>query len=264
MNDRCENCGQRVLNTDTTCWHCGRLLPVSEKKQTGIPASAMTETAPPLSLTVLAVYAGLTAIVFVAVIWTMQALGRQPQLLLDPDQPLLPGWKNHVSQDEAFAVQLPPGWELFEVSQDGFDQLVSASFVDALLTPFAESGHHLNTLAAAGDANRGTAVSAGFLLIAHETGIDHITAEQAIDVLQQREVGFVLLRAVLSTDTAGVTTGTLLFDLNDAEKTLRCQADVAVAPTTSYLVTICASQSQFSTQAQNLQTILQSFRPLPD
>ena len=132
MVTRCEKCGQTILQTDATCWHCG-----AENKQRGqkrkpttaengrghlstttaVSASSTTaveDELEPVSLTAVSAYTVFTLICFFALLIIVRNLSAQPLFLINPELDREPDWQTITDSNLQFTLNIPPSWTFIE------------------------------------------------------------------------------------------------------------------------------------------------------
>jgi hypothetical protein len=110
MANRCDQCGEPALDTDTVCWHCGMPLTGHEEQspasRTQIKEGWQQSTTP----TAVIFYVGLTIFIILATVILMAMLGRQPlvQIRLGTRAPI--NWQEVTAADQFFTLFLPSKW----------------------------------------------------------------------------------------------------------------------------------------------------------
>ncbi len=123
MAEKCPNCSQRILATDSACWHCGYALEGGAETAVSAPEEQISpqlteEDDEPISISAISVYAGLTAFIIIAILLTMRALGQQPVVYQYPNTNINLGWSPVTDGAQTFTFDLPPEWEVFTRDQD--------------------------------------------------------------------------------------------------------------------------------------------------
>lgn len=281
MTYECRNCGQPTLETDTICWHCGQPLTQQKSQPKQAEAAAVSiEPLPMLPMLRIAAYGGLTLVIIVALLWVMQALGRQPQVVRGLNSSLKPGWTAVTDYNQTFTLNLPAQWQKL----DRYDPQEEDTFIAALrqnsqyqavLAPYdamADDRQPL-LLAQAGQTEAETAVPA-FILVTRSRQISQLTPERMTDLLAAGPAGFDLQRVNLEASINGREQVTYIAALPYEDQTLRCQQlfyknvngsvndSVNDAETDSYLIVGCVSQEGYATYTNIFHDILLSFQPL--
>jgi hypothetical protein len=286
---QCQNCGQPALETDTICWHCGQPLS-RQKNETNPAATAVSPTPlPPLPMQSIAAYGGLTLLIIIALLWVMQALGRQPQVVQSLGSALKPGWTAVTDHNQTFTLNLPAPWQPL----DRYDPEQEEAFIAALrqnsqyqaaLAPYdtVADDRQLLLLAQADPAEmetpalRADAVSVvevavpAFVLVTRSQQISRLTPEQMTNFLETGPAGFDLQRANLEASVNGREQITYIAALPYENQTLHCQQLFYLRRNdsendddpNSYLIIGCVSQDGYSTYTNVFHDILVSFQPL--
>ena len=278
MTYKCQNCGQPALETDAICWHCGQPLASQNSKtnQAAEETTVATESLPQLPMQRIAAYGGLTLVIIIALLWVMQALGRQPQVVRSLSGSLKPGWTAVTDDNQIFTINLPAQWQYLdrynpEQEETLITELRQNSQYQAVLAPYdaVADDRQLLLLAQANPTEMETAVPA-FILVTRSQQISQLTPVQMTDFLQTGPAGFELQRANLEASVNGREQVTYIAKLPYENQTLRCQQlfylsendSVNGDDPDSYLILGCVSQDGYSTYTNIFHDILISFQPL--
>lgn len=276
MTSNCPNCGQPALETDTICWHCGQSLPREKSQAKQTAATAVSPESLSLPLPGIMAYGGLTLVIVIALLWVMQSLGRQPQVVQSLGNSLKPGWTAVTDYNQTFTLNLPAQWQRL----DRYDAEQEAAFVAAL----RQNGQYQAALASydavAGDRQLLFLIQAGqtetdaavlpFILVTRSQQISQLTPEQMTDFLEGGPGGLDVQRVNLEASVNGREQVTYITAQPFNDLTLRCQqlfylgdndSENSETPG-SYLIMGCVSQDSYATYTNIFHDILVSFQPL--
>ncbi len=279
MTDTCQNCGQPALETDTICWHCGQpLARKKDKTNQAVEKTAVSpESLPSLPLQSIAAYSGLTLIIIIALLWVMQDLGQQPQVVRGLSSSLKPGWTAVTDHNQLFTLNMPAQWQKL----DRTDPLQEETFITTLrqnsqyqsaLAPYdaMADDRQLLLLAQADqtETDTETAVPA-FILVTRSRQISQLTPNEVTTQLEAGPAGLELQRVNLEASVDGREQVTYIAALPYENQTLRCQQlfylsenDSDNDDPASYLIIGCVSQDSYPTYTNIFHDILVSFQPL--
>lgn len=272
MKYQCENCGQPALETDTICWHCGHSLPRHRNKPEGKAADTAVSPSQPLSATLplprIAAYGGLTLVIIIALLWVMQTLGQQPQVVQSLGDTLPPGWTAVTDYNRQFTLNLPAQWTVL----DRYEPQQEAAFIAELrqndpyqtvLAPFdaAADDRQLLLLAQADQTEVETAVPA-FILVTRSRQLNQLTPQQMTNLLQASPAEIDLQRANLEVSVNGREQITYITAMPYRDQLLRCQQLFYNDDPDSYLIIGCVSKDGYSVYTNLFHDILVSFQPL--
>lgn len=279
----CENCGKRVLPSDTLCWHCGYKLPQrtaavdltlpsraskdAAPAATPAPAAAASTSAPsaPYDLCALGIYGALTLFLILALLLVMRALGQQPLLVNSAGLSLGDDWIQLTDSGLRYTLGVPGGWQWLDVPFRD-QQSVLADLIER--QPYIARA--LNPLGAvAGDVNiQGVAIGsqalelpdpAPFAVIATSARLRDLDPQGALDMLASSPLPAVDRRE----DTSVPLQPRARFSVLDAPANYQClELFTTDRETAAYLVAACAPQDQFATNQRDLNAILDSFQLL--
>lgn len=260
----CDNCGQSVLETDDTCWHCGRRLSKKTTETADQARAAGASTTTSLSLTTVGSYAAVTALVFLALLLLTWSLGERPLNLNGLPRS---GWQTTTDEDLSYALDLPQEWEWLDKS-DGrqriiFDTTLAANpQFQAIIAPIGQREATLELVAIATDTSTNGQVASSFLLVARDNGGKRLSAEQVVAYLQRSGNGIQVLEAKLVNDSTGRQGAELSIQVKSGAQELHCLQRFVAGSSASYLVAACSERS--SVLANDLPTMISSFRTLLD
>lgn len=246
QQERCDNCDRPLLATDAVCWHCG------QPRQGGVVAApAVASPGQSLGLTAVSGYALLTAIIIIALLLVIRALGQQPLIVVNSNAPRPRGWVVFTDSQRRFTLNLPPEWELAEPADSRFAELVAekAGVIETAVSPLDPSTILL--LAHNPDAET-QLVSVARNVQLHQLPFNQLTDRiiaqgSEIQEAEQGESFFGVPQINLTLATAD---GVL------------CSQQYAMQPEDSYLLTICMEANSFRRSRDTLAAILGSFQPL--
>lgn len=277
MTYTCQNCGQPALETDTICWHCGQPLAgkkdktTTAEKETAVP-SEPSEPLPSLPVQSIAAYGGLTLIIIIALLWVMQALGQQPQVVRSLNGSLKPGWTAVTDYNRLFTLNIPAQWQTLDryepQQEDAFITLLRQnSQYQAALAPYdaMADDRQLLLLAQAEPTETETAVPA-FILVTRSRQISQLAPDEVTTLLKAGPAGLELQRVNLEASINGREQVTYIAALPHENQTLRCHQlfykNANADDLDSYLIIGCVSQDSYSTYTNIFHDILVSFQPL--
>ena len=269
MTNTCQNCGQPALETDAICWHCGQPLASQKSKpnQASGETAVFSESLPPLPMKSIAAYGGLTLVIMIALLWVMQALGQQPQVVRSLSSSLKPGWTAVTDHNQIFTLNIPAQWQKL----DRYDPQQEAAFITAMrqnsqyqaaLAPYdaLADDRQLLLLAQAEPTETETAVPA-FILVTRSRQISQLTPDEVTTLLKADPAGFELQRVNLEATVNGREQVTYIAKL-PYENHLSENDSVNSEEFDSYLILGCVSQDGYSTYTNIFHDILISFQPL--
>jgi hypothetical protein len=275
--ERCENCGNPVLVTDTVCWHCGWQLPQRPRPKAAaggrsfnlnlpapLLAAAERETAAPepYQWRAIAVYGLLTMTIIVALVVVMHALGRRPLLVSSANLRLGANWTAVTDNQLRYTLSLPPDWQwldgAFRQQQGVVDDLVRREPVIAWsLTPLGRLGGELAILAVGSlpqlpeSEERLT-----FVVVGHSPQLGELPPQAALAQLAEHVPpisGAELVEALPGQPQAR-------FGLLDDGRGYQCRMLFSPQATAAYVLAACAPQERFGLVQGDLNKILDSFQ----
>lgn len=277
ISERCENCGNPVLATDTVCWHCGQQLPKkSQPKPSPIRrlrgfrppstrlADAEAAVAQPYDLRAIAIYGLLTLLILLLLLLTMQSLGRRPLLVAGADLRLGADWTAVTDNELNYTLSLPSGWQwldsTFRQQQALLDEVASTEpSIGWSFSPFAESAEDLELLAIAFlPQSPDSPEPMTFVAIGRSRQLAALTPPQVLDLLAEQPV------TIVGTATVEPFPGQpqARFGLLSDTRQMQCRSLFTAATETAYLAAACAPQNSFGRIQRDLDSILNSFQLL--
>ena len=271
----CENCGKRVLPTDTLCWHCGwklpqRTAPVDLTLNPTVRETAVAEAAPPtdFNLRAIAISGALTLLLIVALLLVMRALGQRPLLVSSAGREMGDDWVQLTDSQLRYTMGIPSGWQWLDVPFR--DQ--QAVLADVLARQPA-IGRSLNSLGdLAGDAIiEGVGLDTPalqlpdpvpFVVVATSAQLHQLEPQAILDAMASS--GSIVIEPHI--DTSVPLQPQARFGVFNEALGFQCQhlvvanRDLAAADQIAYLVSACAPQSQFAAIQRELETVLSSFQ----
>lgn len=222
-------------------------------------------------MTQIAAYGGLTLVIIAALLWVMQALGQQPQVVQSLGDTLKDGWTAVTDHNRTITLNLPAQWHVLDRTAPEQE----AAFVAALrqnsqyqtaLAAYdtAADDRQLLLLAEANPTERETAVPA-FILVTHSQQISQLSPKQMTELLEAGPTGVELLRTNLEASLNGREQVTHLTAQPYQDNTLRCQQlfyKSADDNPDSYLIIGCVTQDGYAAYTNIFHDILVSFQPL--
>lgn len=255
---RCENCGQPVLQSDVTCWHCGVKLPLLVAEPTFLAGEAGFQDqekegleAPPMQIIF---YALLTAFIAFALLFVLRSLGKQPRLAANfaiEDTPAM----ELFAPDGSFSIEVPPElvW-YFPQAQKGQGpqaaQMADNHQFEAALEP-------LYGLASDGRLLLLAQAEAGTLTVAWSERLGQLTVEEVVRSLPVEPFAE---GAVLVTKNGNNREGSslALVTLERDNPPQLCRQVFLPDSDGAYLAAICADRDQFNEQSAVIDAILTS------
>lgn len=276
MSERCENCGNPVLATDTVCWHCGRQLPQKPQPKPSPtkrlrrftpPSTRLADTeaavTQPYDLRAIAIYGLLTLVILLLLLLTMQSLSRRPLLVAGADLRLGADWTAVTDNDLNYTLSLPPGWQWldskFRQQQALLDETAAAEpNIAWSLSPLGAGVNDLELLAIGflpqppDDRQPMT-----FVAIGRSQQLAVLTPQQALALIADHPL-------VTASATAEPFAGQAQarFGLLSSNQQMQCRSLYTAAAEAAYLVATCAPQSSFARFQRDLDNILNSFQLL--
>jgi hypothetical protein len=278
MAETCEYCGNKVLATDTVCWHCGRQL--SQRPATQAPASrpsplvrrssaAATAAPEEANATVydfraILAYGLLTAIIFIALLLLMHALGRRPLLVSGADLRLGADWTTVTDSELRYTLSLPAGWQwldgAFRQQQALVDEVARREpNVARSLAPLGETTGDLALIAIGllpETAESGDSLT--FVAVGRSVQLAQLSPEQVLAVLAEQALP--LSSTALVEHLPGQPQAR--FGWLDSAQQLQCRNLFVAQGAAGYLLAACAPQEQFGRVQRDLEEILDSFQLL--
>lgn len=278
MVTRCEKCGQTILQTDATCWHCG-----AENKQRGNkskpttaengqgrlattavsamnPASAVEEELEPVSLTAVFAYAIFTLICFIMLGFIVQNLANKPLFLLNPELNREPDWQTVTDTNLQFTLDIPQSWTVIENK----DVVPAGEFAKQLQALNAESTFTSVETKIAGDV-------VPYMLVQHEQSPAYllITGSRGLQVASNTQImglvdmsGWEILRIAEIEPTTNDIRINVAHYLEENSRETRCTTQFVTAEQTYFILIGCAPTEQFPQFADEIVKMNALFQPL--
>lgn len=269
----CENCGKRVLPTDTVCWHCGwklpqRTAPVDLTLGPTTRQTAVAEPAPPpeFNLRAIAVSGALTLFLCVALLLVMRALGQRPLLVGSAGREFGDDWTALTDSQLRYTLGVPAAWQWLDVPFRDQQQVL-----EGVLRRQPIIGRVLNPLGVPADERLVEGLGLGtqalqqsdpapFVVVA-TSPLDGQTDPQAVlDALAAR--GLALIDPQV--DSSVPFQPRARFGLLNEDLGYQCQYLVLpnglAGNDGAYLLAACAPQTQYAATERDLTKILNSFQ----
>lgn len=255
---KCGNCGQPVLQSDVTCWHCGAKLTLQEiephftaesiEAPVGGPAGSGV---PPLQILF---YALMTTCISLALLLVIRSLGQQPRLAASfaPEgTPVV----ELLSPARSFSIEVPPGlvWYFPQDKQgqgDAAEQMAMDPQFEAALQP-------LFGLTSDGQILLLAQTESGTLTVAQSKQLGQLSVEEVVGSLPEEPFpeGTVLVTKK-ETNRAGSDVAWITLEQDDPPQL--CRQVFLPGSDDAYLAAICAGRDQFNDQSTLIDAILNS------
>jgi hypothetical protein len=260
---KCENCGQKVLATDSQCWHCGVSLSRPTIQQSPSPSTAVEGDVLTFSLSAFLQYASIIIIIIIAILFVMQSLSRQPLIVTNPRVPRPAGWIPVTDQAQQFTLNIPAEWQWFERSnaaqQSQFtERLNQPSFKD-VRTTLEEVDAKINFIMI-GSNQAGDLETESIFLVAESTRLRQTSADQVKAIIQEQYADVTEMELVYG--ITGSIYPSFILDSSTANVAHRCQHQIAPGFHATYWIAICAQLLKFPGYRDEAQRILDSFQPI--
>ena len=279
MSETCPNCAKPVLATDTTCWHCGYVLPRRAKTKTADqqpPALSAGPRLGPLTreraanagaadydLRAVGIYGFLTLALVVALWLVMHALGQQPTLVRSTA--LGGDWVTVTDSELRYILSLPTDWQWLDVAyrdqSDLLEQVIERQpTVGRALAPLGEAAGDVAIVAvAAGTQNLQSGLPIPFVVVGRSARLRQLEPQAALDLLAEQ--GLPVTETDIDSHLAGQPQAR--FEFSDAADDYRCRhLFVAQPQTAAYLLAACAPRASYGTLQDQLVSILDTFQLL--
>lgn len=261
MTRTCDNCRRPVLETDTVCWHCGWKLspagPVKEKTAAANEEEGQESELEPTPLPLIVFYGSLTLLIIIGLLLLMNSLGQSPTITITDAS--FTELVTLTDPEKQFTVNIPARWQW--------------TFQDEDQTPMMFAGvEELDTWTAAAIDPLGTLVSdnvnlllAGdnsiLLVVMRSDRLNRLTPQQAVASLRQEVFeGINVVDARQVQNKAGEDAA--VFTIKHDEAELTCRQMLTPAPTTAYLVAVCATTINNEQYEDEFNSVLDSFQLL--
>lgn len=271
MVQRCEHCGQTVIETDKQCWHCGRELSHnnSPKLRTSQSAAAVANenNTPMPPFTTILLYAGLTAVTLLILITTTRAIRQAPLFLASSDSVLQAGWQPITDSRLRFTLNLPETWHTFELDRTPETPTLRSSPALQAVLPTFEALVSDTQLVFLGTEDIAIFADGSpvFVLVVQSRRLQQLPINEVIGYAQAQLPENVTLSAVNPLEASvEEQTGSLLFNIEQDEALWRCLEgiDPGTGSEGVYIIVTCTSFAQFPRYQSDFEAILRSFQPL--
>lgn len=249
----CDNCGQPVLISDRTCWHCGARLAPRDRQ----PADPQTgeETAGEVPLMQTLFYAVLLGATVLALLLVIRSLGRQPRLSGDFDAGMIPK-VTLFGGGGAYSIDVPAEWEAWYFPQENRGQGVNAAAL-AADERFAQGLQPLLDLSADGELLLLAQSDADYLGIARSERLGQLAIEDVLAAVNGDTFAASPVSAAAASRTGqGAAAAALTLDQRSPAQ--RCRQYFLPFAEGAYLAAVCTSPQRFTAQADLYEAILQS------
>ncbi len=278
MVTQCEKCGQTILLTDATCWHCGaenkrrgnRSKPATAENGRGKlsttavsamnAASAVEEELEPISLTAVFTYAVFTFICLLTLVFIVQSLANKPLFLLNPELNREPDWQTVTDTNLQFTLDIPQAWAFVENK----DVVPVGEFAKQLQMLNADSTFTSLETRIAGDVVPYMLIqkegSPAYLLIVGSQGLQTASNTQIMDLVTAS--GWEILRMAEVEPTTNDIRVNVAHYLEDNSRETRCTTQFVTAEQTHFILIGCAPTEQFPHFADEIAKMNTLFQPL--
>jgi hypothetical protein len=276
MSETCPNCAKPVLASDTTCWHCGAVLPKRAKAKAADSPPTVARVGPlsrerainadadaDYDLRAVGIYGLLTLALVVALGLVMHALGQQPTLVRSTA--LGGDWVTVADSELRYILSLPTDWQWLDMSyRDQSDLLATVierqPTIGRALAPLgAAAGDVAIVAVAAGTQNLQSDRPIPFVVVGRSERLRQLAPQAVLDLLAEQ--GLAVAEAAIDTHLAGQPQARFAF--NDAAAAYRCRhLFVAQPQTAAYLLAACAPRANYGTLQDQLVGILDTFQLL--
>jgi hypothetical protein len=268
---RCENCGQPALEEDKVCWHCGWQFPgYDEQDLEKVEIRASWRGNQPVSTVLM--YGSMTAIVILAALLVMSALGRQPLVQAGVQSNLGPGWVDVVDRNRFFTFSLPVDWTWWDRADDrqaaALDSMLADEPIVAGTYPLGTQADDLEILFLAQPPKEEQPV---FLAVARSARLNGLSYAEAARFLQENK-DFQIQQAQVIEDfdeshifsIVEIPMGESSTEASESSGSgfLRCQQQFIRGQTAVLLVTACAANARYTAFQARFGIILGSFQRL--
>ena len=259
LNITCDNCGQRVLSDDATCWHCGRMLAAADQSA---PSSEEDERSSQ-SLTAVFIYGGLTAVLIIAMLLTMRALGQTPLAASTLEDQY---WTAVTAQDGSYSINLPNHWDWLEkdhpTQQAQFETLVTENeMFDTAVYPLGDIAEDSEVFfIAINEPIFWDSGDQGFLTLARSQRLHDLTPEQAIDLVNKTNASLNVIEPTIEAGEDDRLQAQFVVEIPGPDGGWRCRQYFLPGPDYGYLLAACAPPANFITFLVEFEDILTTFQ----
>ena len=277
MSETCPNCAKPVLASDTTCWHCGTVLPKRAKPKAADSPPTVARVGPlsrervananadaaDYDLRAVGIYGLLTLALVVALWLVMHALGQQPTLVRSTA--LGGDWVTVADSELRYVLSLPTDWQWLDVAyrdqSDLLEQVIERQpTIGRALAPLGEAAGDVAIVAvAAGTQNLQSDRPIPFVVVGRSARLRQLEPEAALDLLAGQRLS--VIAPNVDTHLSGQPQAR--FELLDAGSDYRCRhLFVAQPEAAAYLLAACAPRANYGTLQEQLAGILDTFQLL--
>ena len=264
-DNRCANCGQPALTTDNVCWHCGKPVPwfdedvteeVRVKEGWGLRASPSS----------ILIYAGITVVVILALVFVMSSLAGQPKIQVSLGTRPVEGWEVVTDSGQTLTTYLPQEWTRY----DGADPEQGEKISELL----AENGHFLegtNPLGGAVDdlsvaflAQSTVRSSEGispFMIVARSEKLNFLEYDEASIFVDEGDIAISEMRFIDNFERSHLKI-VAEQELESANERLRCRQQFIRGEGDAVLLSLCAPVRCYTSQQTIFEEIANSFQRL--
>ncbi len=205
-------------------------------------------------------YAGLTAVMLVALIGVLLLLSRQPLVALTPETSGT-GWQVVDTPAQTFSLNLPDSWEVIRTPEDlGRDHLEIALEHDPEL---GRAAGPLATLAPDAELRlvaRNVGQQPATLVVVQSDNLSRLSPSEIVTSIRSGDLGeFEVLSSATAEGIDGYTQAQ--FALRYPEN-VRCEQRVVPRADTAFIVSACAPFDQYPLYSVGFETLLDSFQTL--
>ena len=278
MVTRCEKCGQTILQTDATCWHCGaenkqrgqRRKPATAENGRGqlstttavsaASAATVEDELEPVSLTAVFAYAVFTLISFFILLILARNLSAQPLFLLNPELERDPQWQTVTDSNLQFTLDIPQRWTYIE--NEG--ALPTGAFAERMTQYQANQTFLQLEKNIAGDVVPYSLIykedSSAYLLIVGSTGLQSVSNTQIMTLVEGSS--WELLRMAEIEPTSEDFRVNVAHFLETEGRETRCITQFVAAAQERFILTGCAPQDNFPEFSDEISKMIALFQPL--
>lgn len=225
---------------DVSCWQCGHPVSGAPEATAETIKEQWSSDASNRSLSALAFYAGLTALVMILALAVTLYLGNQPLVQAFSQRPP-DGWSFVTGRDRSFTLLLPDDWPLFDDSTPApgrLQQLLTdnPTFTEAL-RPLSEHTDDIQILLLAlNEEVPAGEQPASFIVVARSYSLSALTPQEVIDLANESEITSQAPRYVENFDKSHIFINA---DIPLATDSLDCRQQFHSGETDSLLLSVC-------------------------
>lgn len=269
---RCDNCGEKALDTDVVCWHCGMPLAgreehvpekvtVKDSWQRGVSASS------------LGLMVGMAVFVLIGALVMTFMLGRQPLVQVTFGTRPPSGWGVFTAANMGFTVFLPTNWEWIDGSSTEQSAALGSHLEnDELLYygtyPFGAEVDDLEIDFLALGPEPLAELPGPFFLVARSSVLNQLGYNEALQFLSSGEyradanIEVRNTRYVDDFDKSHVATEVRIPVPDRRIEALSCQQQFVRGEGQAMVVAACSPSGRFAVYQGNFEDILASFQRL--